>query len=155
MPLISCSTLKYEYCKQDIFTMEVLIEKLSASDCVTVIPTVPDDFFNYDKLFKELYRPLAITVKQNHIFSCIDYDQMNLRKSNLDKHAATRFRLSKKGLLMNRTQLREHTSKELMMLECTGLNPSKMVKELWKNYRPHVDPIYWDIILYCIVSWAR
>ncbi len=35
-------SLKHEYRKQDIFTMEMLIEKLSASDCVTVIPTVPD-----------------------------------------------------------------------------------------------------------------
>jgi hypothetical protein len=141
------NSLKHEYRKQDIFTMEVLIEKLSASDCVTVIPTVPDDFFNYDKLFKELYRPLASKVKQNHIFACIDDDQMNLRESNLDQHTATKFRLSKKGLLMNQTQLREHTSKELMMLECAGLNPYKMV-ELWKNYRPHVDPIYWDNILF-------
>jgi folylpolyglutamate synthase/dihydropteroate synthase len=38
------NSLKHEYRKQDIFTMEVLIRKLSASDCVTVIPTVPDDF---------------------------------------------------------------------------------------------------------------
>ncbi len=109
--------------------------------------SVPDDFFNYDKLFKELYRPLASKVKQNHIFACIDDDQMNLRESNLDQHATTCFRLSKKGFLMNQTQLREHTAQELIMLVCAGLNPYKMV-ELWKNYRPHVNPIYWDNTLY-------
>ena len=141
------NSLKHEYRKQDIFTMEVLIEKLSASDCVTVIPTVPDNFFNYDKLFKGLYRPLASKVKQNHIFTCIDDDQMILRESNLNHHTATSFRLSKKGLLMNQTQLREHTSNELMRLACAGLNPYKMV-ELWKNYPPHVDPIYWNNILF-------
>jgi hypothetical protein len=49
------NSLEHEYQKQDIFTMEVLIEKLSYSDCVTIMPTVSEDFFNYNKLFKELY----------------------------------------------------------------------------------------------------
>jgi hypothetical protein len=48
---------------------------------------------------------------------------------------------------MNVTELRAHTLKELMMLECAGLNPYKMV-ELSKNYHQHVDLIYWSNILY-------
>jgi hypothetical protein len=73
------NSLKHEYRKQDLFTMEQLIGALSASDCVSVIPTVPEDFYDYDMLFKDLYRPLSGKVKQNHIFTCLDDDKMILR----------------------------------------------------------------------------
>jgi hypothetical protein len=48
----------------------------------------------------------------------------------------------------NSTELRMHTLEELMELACAGMNLYKLV-EMWKNYCPHVDPIYWDNDLYC------
>ena len=52
-----------------------------------MIPTSPDDFFNYDKLFKDMYADLSGKVKVNHIFSCSGDDPevtlMELRQSNL------------------------------------------------------------------------
>ena len=72
------NSLKHEYCKKNLYTMEELIESLTVSDCVTVILMVPEDFFNYDALLKGLCRDLTSKVKQNHIFSCITGDQMDL-----------------------------------------------------------------------------
>ncbi len=37
--------LKHEYCLQNIFTMEALVEKLNASESVTVVLAEPGDFF--------------------------------------------------------------------------------------------------------------
>ena len=46
------NSLKIEYRKQNVFTMECLVDVLNTSESVSVIPTLPDDFFDYDKLFK-------------------------------------------------------------------------------------------------------
>jgi len=72
------NSLKDEYRKENIFTMEVLVEKLNKSDCVSVIPTSPKDFFNYDDLFKDLYQNLTRQVKQNHIFAFFKDDRFQL-----------------------------------------------------------------------------
>ncbi len=128
--------------------MEGMIESLSVSECVTVIPTVPDDFFDYDSFFTNMYRTLASKVKQNHIFSCIDDDRMDLRESNLDKHRPVAFKLSKRCVVRRTvTELREHSSAALVKMKCAGLNPYKMV-EMWKNYGPHVPLEHRDNILY-------
>ena len=131
------NSLKTEYRAKNIYTMEGLIEALDASDCVSVIPTVSEDFFDYDALFKDLYRNLTRNVKQNHIFSCVEHDTIHVSESNLIEHATKTHKASKKGRLMNIEQLRTHTSTNLTNVLCSGLNPYKMV-ELWKNYRPHI-----------------
>ncbi len=130
-------SLKTEYRAKNIYTMEGLIEALDASDCVSVIPTVSDDFFDYNTLFKELYRDLTRNVKQNHIFSCVEYDTIHVSESNLIEHATKMHKASKKGRLVNIKELRTYTSTNLTNVRCSGLNPYKMV-ELWKNYRPHI-----------------
>ena len=48
------NSLKHMYCKKNMFVLEVM-EALGASDCETIMSTVPKDFFKYDKLFKDLY----------------------------------------------------------------------------------------------------
>lgn len=141
------NSLKTEYRKQNIYTMEELIRSLDASDCVSVIPTIPEDFYDYDALFKELYRNLTSNVKQNHIFSCVEHDKMHLRESNLTEHTTKMHKASKKGCLMSTVDLRTYTSTNLKRHQCPGLNPYKMV-ELWKNYRPHVPKKYRRNILY-------
>ena len=117
------------------------------SEYVTVIPTVPEDFFDYNKLFKELYSKLDGVVKKNHIFSCIENDRMHIRESNLDEHKAFTRNLPKRGRRMNAADLKTYTSTVLEQVKCNGLNPWKMV-ELSSNYRPHIDPDYHDDELY-------
>ena len=65
------NSLKSEYCKQNIFTMEALVKKLNTSELVIVHPSARDDFLNYSALFK-IFSDLAGKIKKNHIFSCGD-----------------------------------------------------------------------------------
>lgn len=141
------NSLKHEYRKKDIFTMNVLTESLNVSDSVTVIPTVPEDFFDYDKLFKDLYSKLDGVVKKNHVFSCIENDRMHIRESNLEEHKAFTRNLPKRGRRMNAADIKTYTSTALEQVECNGLNPWKMV-ELSTNYKPHIDQDYVDDELY-------
>ena len=50
--------------------MEKLLETLNVSDSVTVVPTAPDDFWDYDGLLNDMYKDISGKVKINHIFSC-------------------------------------------------------------------------------------
>ena len=70
------NSLKIEYQKKNRYMMEELITSLDVSDCVTVIPAVHDNFKNYDAFLRDLFHNLAKKVKQNHIFTCSDDDQM-------------------------------------------------------------------------------
>ena len=79
-------------------------------------------------------------MKQNHIFSCVEYDTIHVSESNLIEHATKTHKASKKGRLMNIKKLRAYISTNQTNVRCSGLNPYKMV-ELWKNYRPHI-PIH-------------
>ena len=65
---------------------------------VTIHPVTPDDFLDYEKLMKDLYRPLTGKVKMNHIFSCTNdaRDEMTLRQSDLAEHTEVLFNLRKK-----------------------------------------------------------
>ena len=129
--------------------MEHLIAALDKSDNVTVIPTVPGDFFDYDALFKGLYRNLTCNVKQNHIFSCLVQDKMSLRESNINDHRVRTHQCFKKGCSMNADDLRVYSSgPALVAVESIGINPYKMV-ELHFKYRPHVPIEFQENILYC------
>ena len=46
-------SLKTEYCKQNIFTMQGMIQALSASNLVTVVQSDVEDFWDYNTLFFE------------------------------------------------------------------------------------------------------
>ena len=142
------NSLKKEYRKKNMFTMEVLCEALNASNYVSIIPTVSDDFFDYDTLFKKLYRDLESQVKQNHIFTCVRDNELIFRESNLEQHEQLIHKLSKRGkVISNAKDLKKYSTPLLTVLECSGINPYKRV-ELWKNYRPHVKPDYQNNDLY-------
>ena len=129
--------------------MEDLLAALNKSDSNTVIPTAPNDFFDYDGLFKGLYRNLTCNVKQNHIFSCLSQDKMNLRESNINDHRARTHTCFKKGCSMNAADLRVYSSRPaLVAVESVGINPYKMVKLHFK-YRPHIPIEYQENIVYC------
>ena len=148
------NSLKKEYRKKNMFTMKVLCEALNASNYVTIIPTVVEDFLDYDALFKQLYRDLSSQVKQNHIFTCVQDNELILRESNLEKHEQVIHNLSKRGkVISNAKDLEVYSSPLLTVLECSGINPYKRV-ELWKNYGPHVDPEYQDDALYAELDAA-
>ena len=89
--------LKTEYRRNNIFTMNCLITALSASRQVTILPTEPQDFLNYDKLFNDIYRKLDGKIKQNHIFACVEGDRMDIRESNLEEHEVNHHKMSKRG----------------------------------------------------------
>ena len=83
--------------------MESLIDILDTSKSVTVLPTAPKDFFDYVKLFKDIYANLVGKVKNNHIFLCgsgVDDEEvtfLTLRQSNLDNHTASTHKVSKRS----------------------------------------------------------
>ena len=87
------NSLKVEFRKQNVFTVECFVDVLNTSESVSVISTLPDDFFDYDKLFKDMYTELSGKVKVNHIFSCSGDDPevtfMDLRQSNLEEHVSS------------------------------------------------------------------
>ena len=143
------NSLKHEYRKKNIYTMEGLVDSLGKSDSVTVLPTEPSDFFDYDKLFKGLFQDMSGRVKKNHIFSCSADDWMDLCESNIPEHSKRKHKhkLWKRGQLRNAADLKKWSSEELKNVECMGLNPYKMV-ELWRNYRPQIPKKYRRNILY-------
>jgi len=142
------NSLKHEYRKKNLYTMEELIESLNVSTHVTVIPTRPEDFFDYDSLFKDLFRNLASKIKQNHIFSCQVEDRMYLRESNVTEHTTKTHKCSKKGRHMTTTDLRVFSlGPALVNVHCIGINPYKMV-ELHFKYCMHVPIKYQNNILY-------
>ena len=120
-----------------------------------------DDFCDYDKLMKDLYRPLAGKVKKNHIFSCTNdaRDEMTLRLSDLTEHTEVLFRLRKKKAVdITHDQLVEASNLVLgVAIKCDGLNPYKMV-EMFKNYKPNVPDEFQSDKLYAEPSvevWAK
>jgi hypothetical protein len=144
------NSLKHEYRKKNLFTMQGLFDCLGVSESVTVVPTLPDDFVDYDRLFDNIYRDLAGKVKQNHIFSNKGEGPpvMELRESNLDEHIISNHVLSKRGkTIYNAAELKAHSATLLLPIKCLGMNPYKMV-EMWKNYRPLVPMEYQCDILY-------
>jgi len=126
------NSLKHEYRKKNLYTMEDLITSLDVSDCVTVIPTVPEDFMNYDAFLKDLFRDLACKVKQNHIFACSEDDRMSLRESNMNEHKIGNHKCSKKGRCMSAAELKGHFGANLTNVECVGINPYKQVEMHFK-----------------------
>ena len=125
---------------------------LSVSDSVMVVPSVAEDFLDYDSRFDDIYRPLAVKVKQNHLFSCSGNNLLpviELRASNLDEHqVAMYFKVLKKSRNFNSAlELKAHSSTLLLPIKCLGMNPYKMV-QMWKNYRPMVSIEYQDDELY-------
>ena len=147
------NSLKNEYRKQNIFTMEDLIDRLNQSESVTVIPTKSGDFWDYDFLLKDMYRDLSGQVKINHIFSCSSNDPLmmtlEMRRSNLPEHGTTIHKASKvRARRFNGwEEVRAHSESKIRMAKCDGLNPYKAV-EMFLKYRPTVPPEYHDNEIY-------
>ncbi len=62
------NSLKHEYRKKNLFTMQDLITTLNVSESVMVVPTIPEDFLDYDAMTNDIYHDLSGMIKQNHMF---------------------------------------------------------------------------------------
>ena len=96
------NALKFQYRKENIFTMEDLLSILNVSPLVTVHEASADDFFDYDKLFSLYYVDFQSKIKQNHIFASANEMSGNqllvrLCESNLEEHPVTTHTVIKKG----------------------------------------------------------
>ena len=157
------NSLKHEYRKKNLFTMEELIEALSVSDSVSVIPTMSDDFWDWDRLLTDMYRDISGQIKVNHIFSCSGNDPLlmtlDLHKSNLEEHGIIVHKVSKVRARRfdSPAEVRAHSGMFLKQVHCIGMNPYKVV-EMWKNYRPVVPPDYHGNVLFkepTAEQWAK
>jgi len=145
------NSLKHEYRKKNLFTMQALFDCLGVSECVTVVPTLPEDFLDYDRLLNGIYRDIAGMILLNHIFTVSGDDPlpvMELRESNLSEHPISKHVLSKRGKqLRGVAELKAKSDTLLLPIKCGGMNPYKMV-EMWKKYRPLVPVEYQCDVLY-------
>jgi hypothetical protein len=102
------NALKLDYRNQNIYTIRELIKCLSRSKYCTIIPTVEEDFKNWNAyldLFYRNYKDKAKSIiKRNHIFTC-DYSQcfannqlfVHVRESNLPRHVVSEIPMIKRG----------------------------------------------------------
>ena len=140
------NSLKHEYRKRNIFTMDELIVALSVSDKISVDRTIASDFLDYNAAFREFYNDLSGLVLNNHIFTCDGDDDklaMTIRESNLDEHQIIRHTAvrPKRGFANDIVKLRIESAKLLQMIQPPGINPYKQV-ELYAKYRPVVPQEY-------------
>ena len=131
--------------------MDSLVAALDASDSVTVIPTVANDFLEYDSLFKKLFRDLAGQIKKNHIFSCsADNNKLsfNVHESCMIEHGNSTHKVWRKAFMIYNVEgVRQYSYANLTVMKCIGLNPYKMV-EMWKNYCPNIPVEFQNNELY-------
>ena len=128
------------------------MKALNVSDKITVVPTVPSNFLNYDGAFKVIYTNLKELVKNNHISTCNDdYDELiNLTfwESNLDAHILIHHTTiwPSRGK-DNLKDLHNQSSELLQAIKPPRINPYKQVA-LYYNCGPvvpteyHQDKIY-------------
>ena len=90
IPVLKFNSLKHKYYKDNIFTIEKLVEALNVSKSVMVVLTVPSNFWDYNGLLNEMYKDISGKIKIDHIFYCSSKNPLvmtlNLRKSNLAEH---------------------------------------------------------------------
>ena len=115
---------------------------------ITVHPTVSKDFLDYGKLFDFFYKKITGQIKQNHIFSATQGDEITIRESVLGQHEEFIVPIMKKDFKdLDYREIVDAAETKLTTLEWEGINPYK-VYELFKNFRPYVpvefqsDPMY-------------
>ena len=140
--------LKVMYRKKNLYTFDQLVDALGTSRNITVHPTVSEDFLDYGNLFDFFYKKLTGQIKQNHIFSATQGDEITIRESFLGQHEEFIVPVMKKDFKdRNYQEIVDAAETKLTTLEWEGINPYK-VYELFKNFRPYVpvefqsDPMY-------------
>ena len=72
------NSLKTLYRKKNLYTFDQLVEALGTLRTITIHPAVSEDFLDYGKLFDVLYKKPAGQIKQNHIFSARQGDEITI-----------------------------------------------------------------------------
>ncbi len=142
------NSLKVQYWKKNLYTFDQLVEALGTSRTITVHPTVSEDFLDYGKLFDFFYKKLAGQIKQNHIFSSGQGNELRVQESVLPQHKESIISIMQRQFFdLSYRQAVEIAESKLRTLEWEGVNPYR-VYELFKNFRPyvpvefHLDPMY-------------
>jgi hypothetical protein len=77
---------KLGFRKQNVYTMEQLLQVLNAQDQVNALRVQPSDFYDMDAFLDKLYRQFTSgTVHKAHIFSCNVDDEATKMKINVSK----------------------------------------------------------------------
>ena len=71
-------SLKVMYRKKNLHTFDQLVDALKMPRTVTVHLTMSEDFLDYGKLFDFFYKKLTGQIKQNHIFSATQGDEITI-----------------------------------------------------------------------------
>ncbi len=132
------NSLKVMYRKKSLYTFGQLVDALGTLRTITVHPTVSEDFLDYGKLFDFFYKKLTGKIKQNHIFSTSQGDEIRVRERVLAKHEELIWPIMKKDFKDRHYQeIVDAAETKLRTLEWERINPYK-VYELFKNFRPYV-----------------
>ena len=158
------NSLKDQYHKENIFTMDQLDKILSKSDRVTVLQTKESDFFDYATFLDLHYSTLAGKIKNNHIFHCGEGSTvgnqiyMDLRESALDEDHVVKHKAIKRGFVTRTNYantpagLQEAVVKrstdifimlkdQLKSIEAPGINVYKKVELYTKYFMSDIVPL--------------
>jgi hypothetical protein len=146
--------LKLRFRKQNVYTMEQLLEVLNEQDQVNAMRVLPSDFFGIDAFLDKFYRRFTSgTVHKAHIFSCSVENgatkmKINVSQWELEDEPQVDTDLRK---LARYTNFGDRTREEAMdefnplLLEAPGVPAIKRC-ELYNKYRPLVPLPFRDII---------
>ena len=141
--------MKQKFHKQDVFTLNQMIDILSRQEQVTISHPTPETFQDWGSFYNKYYKHYQ-HVKKNHVFKCKQsnssykalvqlWDQEPAYSSaNGGWDMRTQFAKDEGGLLSMRND-------QPLQLNPPGIQLIKQV-ELYKKWRPFVPPLYQDII---------
>jgi hypothetical protein len=146
--------LKLRFRKQNVYTMEQMLQVLNEQDQVSALRVQPSDFYDIDAFLDKFYRRFTSgTVHKSHIFSC-DVDngatkmKINVSEWELEDEPEVETEMKKLARNTNFGELtREEALQQLkpLLLEAPGIPPIKRC-ELYNKYRHLVPEPYRDTI---------
>ena len=146
--------LKLRFRKQNVYTMEQLLQVLNKQDQVNALRVLPSDFYDIDAFLNKFYRQFTTgTVHKSHIFSCDAENgatkmKINVSKWELEDEPEVETEMKK---LERNTDFGELTRGEalqqlkLVLLKEPGIPEIKRC-ELYNKYRPLVPEPYREMI---------
>jgi hypothetical protein len=137
--------LKINYSKANVYTMEMLTDVCNSMEDITFIPLQGNEFFNYDQLLDEFYKPFKPgTVQVNHYFMVNHHSPTTMvTKQFFDDDEEQHFQFKNNVLGDNRDA--ELTRRLPNVIPSSGIKAIKQV-ELFKKWRQYVPVQFRDSI---------
>lgn len=136
------NSLKKEYRKSDVFSVDDLITKLSVCKNVVPVRVETEDFKDYDEFENKIYKKIQTgTVNRAHIFQTTSSQPGFLKVGDTTAEGT---HVSGQNLMKNvqdRATLLDNIHQELRVIVPPGIADIKKV-ELYKHFRPLVPPPY-------------